>query len=435
MKLNKLFTISLSSLVILTSITGCNTKFQEEKITKISDDFTDYNKIFDEGMFYVKHDDGTFEKTYFGNASFDSGETNENSPNYEKVMWFKADFSQIPILGSGDELLMYSSTDFSEVFTLERFYDYGYSIGIRNLETTESGRYALTFSDDESYVYPDSDTSELEKLKTKKIVIDKLGGVQMLNSAAATKDKVNGNSQDNESDEVSYLTSAGTICGLQQDKTYPVEIYEGTIKHDYNLTADVRVLGEFETYTITNYEYVADKCIKIKLPEDWKSGYYCINGIGMFLYINDKDINKDDYEDLLGYDTSKELFNEAYVEEETDLFGETKTVTNQVVSDGDVYVPYSNGNTVANKNIYTTEYKYNYETPKNITVKVNNVTYNKDITIEMETPTGKTYTLEYKDGVYQTVFKTDSSTLNGVLKFKMYNVKGDNVDISLAATD
>ena len=435
MKLNKLFTISLSSLVILTSITGCNTNFQEEKITKISDDFTDYNKIFDEGMFYVKHDDGTFEKTYFGNASFDSGETNENSPDYEKVMWFKDDFGQIPILGSGDELLMYSSTDFNEVFTLERFYDYGYSIGIRNLETTESGRYALTFSDDESYVYPDSDTSELEKLKTKKIVIDKLGGVQMLNSAAATKDKVNGNSQDNESDEVSYLTSAGTIGGLQQDKTYPVEIYEGTIKHDYNLTADVRVLGEFETYTITNYEYVADKCIKIKLPEDWKSGYYCINGIGMFLYINNNDINEDDYENLLNYDTSKELFNEAYVEEETDLFGETKTVTNQVVSDGDVYVPYSNGNTVANKNIYTTEYKYNYETPKNITVKVNNVTYNKDITIEMETPTGKTYTLEYKDGVYQTVFKTDSSTLNGVLKFKMYNVEGDNVDISLAATD
>ena len=167
MKLNKLFTISLSSLVILTSITGCNTNFQEEKITKISDDFTDYNKIFDEGMFYVKHDDGTFEKTYFGNASFDSGETNENSPDYEKVMWFKDDFGQIPILGSGDELLMYSSTDFNEVFTLERFYDYGYSIGIRNLETTESGRYALTFSDDESYVYPDSDTSELEKLKTK----------------------------------------------------------------------------------------------------------------------------------------------------------------------------------------------------------------------------------------------------------------------------
>ena len=272
----KLMSFSLSLISLTCILSGCSsTDNSVEKPEVIESGYTDYDKILDEGEFYVRHSDGTYEKTYLGKAAFASGNVN-TEPDPTKVAWYKDDFDNIPTLYEGDSLIFYTQEELNETFTYERFKDYGYSIGLRNLEVTPSGRYAVKTEaekDEKKIIaYPEGDTSEIEQLTNKNVIIDTIGGVKI---------------RDNKDDEnaFSFLTEAGTIGGLEEGATYRAEIYEGTIQHVYNFTADVRILGETEVIKSTDYDFESTTIIHLNIPESWNSGYYMINGKGLFRYV------------------------------------------------------------------------------------------------------------------------------------------------------
>ena len=318
---NKIIKKTIGALLILPIVigmTGCSSENDKEYESKgeVESGFSNYNEIFQDGTFYIRHEDGKYEALYLGETTFDKGKTS-SSEDYTKTAWFKDDFNNIPTLYKGDSLIMYTEDVFDEGFVFERFYDYGYSIGLRNIEITKSGRFSIKTSTNEDtassiIAYPGGDTSKIEDFTNNTVIIDTLGGVPLRDNDTVKKNK--GEEINTDSKNVSFLTKAGTIGGLEKDGRYKAEIYEGTIKHDFIFTANVRILAQFEYFTSYDYDFESDTIINIKIPEEWESGYYMINGLGMFRYVNGNS-----YDDNTDFNIPNESFKKSN-DESNDIY-------------------------------------------------------------------------------------------------------------------
>ena len=65
-----------------------------------------------------------------------------------------------------------------------------------------------------------------------------------------------------------------------------MNIYEGTVYHKEKFRADVHVFGSMEVTDTTDYAFEKNSnVINIQIPDFFNTGYYCINGQGLFRYI------------------------------------------------------------------------------------------------------------------------------------------------------
>lgn len=140
--------------------------------------------------------------------------------------------------------------------------------------------YAVSDENDYKYYIDDkSDAKQLTELEAiAKIYLDKVGKI-----------KVNEDS----------VSEGGTVLGLEKDKKYVCEFYTGTYYQDFMLTANIHSFGSMERFVSYNYEFMHSTFIVIEIPEYFKSGYYFINGVGLFRYVADKDAdtyNKEAYD-------------------------------------------------------------------------------------------------------------------------------------------
>lgn len=277
------FLIVLSILVTsLLTLSGCAQEEDEWDFDVNNEDKVIYElegekkevstTVYEDGMFYVRHSNGKDEPVYFGYATFEEGRT-ASSPDNDRVMWFKDDFEKIPTLYAGDSLIFYTKEILDEKFIYERFFDYGYSLGICGLEPSTSGRYKISTDINDNNTYPGGDTDVLLTLDNDELLLDTIGGERI------REDKNNPND--------SFLTQIGSLAKLKQGGKYTVEIYEGTIKHEYTFTADVRLLGSVEIVETNDYMFQSDNVICLTIPETFNNGYYLINGVGLFRYVSD----------------------------------------------------------------------------------------------------------------------------------------------------
>ena len=331
------------------SLVGCGgseTKQYDETGT-VPENFTEYNNILEDGQYYVKSKNGEYSKLYLGETTFEPGKSSTDE-DFTKIVWFKEDFDKIPTLYKGDSLISYNSQILEEKFIFERYYDYGYSIGLRNLVLTPSGRYSISTKeeDEESgtpkiIAYPDGDTSEIVNYTNDIVILESLGGIKLRgakeedennedgfnenNDISTNENSQNPNKEDNTSP---LLNKAGTLSGLQKDAKYKAEIYEGTVRHEHTFTADVRILGKFEYFYSCDYEFESETIMNITIPEDWVSGYYLINGIGMFRYVAGD--SYDDNTDFNAPNPSFEKNKEEYGDSEDEInisYGNTNNGT------------------------------------------------------------------------------------------------------------
>lgn len=270
------YVAAISSLLLSVSLvfTGCGgKKYDNSNVPAPSTDSIDTSNMKN-GGFYIYHN-GQAYKPYFGKATFDEGNI-ASSSSKDRVMWFKEDdFANIPTMYKGDMILFYTRDDFKEDFTYERFKDLGYSIGLRDIKVLDSGRYSISTDESDDCTFPGGDTDELLLLnKTNdNVILESLGGTKLRTVEGTEND-------------YSYLTDYGTIAGLEKDKKYAAQVYAGTVEHDYNFKADVEILGSMETYETPNYDFVKQYVVKVEFPDWFNSGYYMINGCGIFRYVN-----------------------------------------------------------------------------------------------------------------------------------------------------
>ena len=309
--LKRIIAVVLVSAMTL-SLTGCGLF---ETMLGLSDSKPTSFKSPDElesGKAYVWHHDGAnieddlkngADKNVFftcisGDYNFKGNELTDASM-YPRSIWIDSTKDdKIPTVTSNDRLIYVSKTEVPESITFERFADYGYTIGISNMIADAGGHYYLEYaiSDEEDYKYyidMESDASQLTELEVvTKLYLDKVG-----------KTKVNEES----------VSAGGTVLGLIKDKQYVCEFYTGTYYQDFLLTANIHSFGSMEKFVSYNYEFMHSTFIVIEIPEYFKSGYYFVNGVGLFRYVADSDIetyNGEAYDEAIDWNDPIIIYDE-----------------------------------------------------------------------------------------------------------------------------
>lgn len=282
MKINKAKRVLsglLVSVIGMSMLTGC--AGLEEKTTEKEEQTFDIKKVvkgLDDGGYYVVHNNVP-KKIYFGNATYDEGTESEDDidpdAETERAMWYTDDYKKIPTMYDGDILIYYSTEELAEQFHFERYEDLGKTVGVCGLKKTESGRYKFEVSEDSQFVYPGHDTSGLLNFPQDSVILDEIGGKPIR--------------EDN-------VSRCGSIYGLPADKTFKCKVYGGTEVKNMNFKADVHTFASYQSYTSTNYTFLSTNIIQVNIPKWFNTGYYCLDGNGMFRYvIGNKYDNKTDF--------------------------------------------------------------------------------------------------------------------------------------------
>lgn len=294
------------------SLTGCGVF---DTLLGLSNDkptsFRDVNDL-ESGKAYVWHHEGgkieddlkkASDKDVFftcitGDYNFKKKELEEVT-EYPRSIWIDtATDSKIPTVMAGDYLLYVHDEEIPASIVFERFADYGYTIGISNMQADMGGHYYLMFADveDDDYKYfidMESDAAELTKLGViSKLYLDKVGDMRV------DKDSV---------------SAGGTVLNLKKDKTYTCEFYTGTYYQDFNLKANIHSFGSFERFVSYDYEFMHSNVIAIKVPDYFVSGYYFVNGVGLFRYVSEGDAKKYNgkaYDENINWNEPMILYNE-----------------------------------------------------------------------------------------------------------------------------
>lgn len=219
--------------------------------------------------------DAVFFACPMGDINF-KGEELADTYQYPRSIWIPSDVDdEIPTVTSENALIYVSDTKVPEEIIFERFADYGYSIGVSNMEADGGGHYYIVYADTDEddykyYIDMKSDAAEVAQFDTiSRLYLDKVGGMEV-------------------TDET--VSDGGTVMNLEKDKFYICEFYTGTFYQDFKLKAGIHTFGTLERFVCHDYEFLHANCIKINIPEWFKSGYYFVQGVGLFRYVTDEDL-------------------------------------------------------------------------------------------------------------------------------------------------
>ena len=232
-----------------------------------------------------------------GDINFKKEETSEVSEHPRSIWISEEEDEKIPTLYPGDHLL-YIAKEMPEQIVFERFADYGYSIGASNLIDDGGGHYYIEYAgaDKDTYKYSidmESDAAQLAGFENlSRLYLDQAGEIKVSNDT---------------------VSDGGTVEGLTKGKTYTCTFYTGTYYQDFSLKADVHSFGSMERFVTHDYEFLHSNCISIEIPGYFKTGYFYVNGVGLFRYVsggNAENYNGKPYDPDINWNDPIILYNE-----------------------------------------------------------------------------------------------------------------------------
>ncbi len=190
-----------------------------------------------------------------------------------RFAWVKDDLDEnvIPTMYAGDKFIYRSKDIVMETFSLERFSDEGYTIGVAGLVASISGNYM--FTTEKGYAEPDSDTVNLDQLGASEIYIVSVGSERVSDA---------------------NVSETGFITGLEKDKNYQCDVRTGTESILAAFRANIHIFVSMEQYMIAKFYFSHPLYIEIAFEENMPSGYYSINGSGLFRYISESDLPREE---------------------------------------------------------------------------------------------------------------------------------------------
>ena len=227
------------------------------------------------GHYYVKDGDVFYALptgTFYSKVQGDTAIPKAANPT-ERATTFGPDDELIPTLFKDSQLVYKANTSGSDngmaastpaEYILERFKDNGWSIGIAGFKNDAgSGKYKTIIDGDS--IHPRSSIRRLKVSQGSEVILDKVGGVPI--------------TQDN-------ISPMGSVIGLNRGQTYSVDAYAGTTYIGMDAVADTHMLSSYEVYSLKDYSMDPAGYLSITIPDELWSGYYMVNGAGLFRYIN-----------------------------------------------------------------------------------------------------------------------------------------------------
>lgn len=269
----KIIIVALIAMIAINA-TGCKEKiFKEKDVPETSKKYTVDTLAND--TYYIK--DGTnFYTLYKPDGNFNKYSTTADST---RILWTYGDEEDdlIPTLYKNEILVYKSDGKIPSDFIFERYKDLGYTIGIRSLQYNEQAKtYDFKTESDVK-----SKSSAGKVVKNVKDQYTSLGIAKMDDS------------------ENIDITAAGTIKDLQKDKAYNFGVYAGSVYSETKIKADTHIYQSSEVFEVKETKSTKKGYVEIPLPENLKTGYYLVNGIGVIRYISDLKV---DAGDLAEYD-------------------------------------------------------------------------------------------------------------------------------------
>lgn len=292
--MNPLIIVGIIIAVIVAAFVGCQMfginlfATLSGESSKVPTSFSDVNDL-SSGKAYVWHHEGgniendlkskvdssVFFSCIKGDYNFKNKEL-EEGVDHPRSIWISSETDEsIPTVTKNDLLIYVSSTAVPDGIIFERFADYGYSIGLSNMIKDGGGHYYIEYAavdkdDYKYYIDMNSDAKQLGNLEAiEKLYLDKVGNTKV--------------KEDN-------VSAGGTVLGLTKDKSYVCEFYTGTYYQDFKLQANIHTFSSLERFTSFEYEFMHSNFIGISIPDYFKSGYYYVNGVGLFRYVADEDL-------------------------------------------------------------------------------------------------------------------------------------------------
>ena len=221
--------------------------------------------------FYVK--DGTqFILTLPLKGSGTSVVPNSGLPSeYKSRVLYAGPFEDtlIPTHYKGEIVAMSSKDADWDSTTLERYKDLGYSVGFYNGVYDRSEK-SLSFKLTEKGITGTDFKTQLEELESTDIRVVELDHRPL--------------------DEANTNIDAGVLVGMKKGEKHIISFYSGTYYHELEIEADTQMFQSFEVYNYGD-EYISDTpngYRAFSTPDFLNSGYYTINGKGLFRYVNFK---------------------------------------------------------------------------------------------------------------------------------------------------
>lgn len=274
MKIKKIY-LSLMIISLVPILSSCGLFNREEEEFDNNVDIINNIEDMEDGSYYLKKSDKEYQRPYVGNLNYKRENNQMPDVNPAYVAWFGQDFQKIPTMHKGEKIIYKSSVPFGEKIRIQRYFDFGYTMGISGLyKSSESDRYYFRVGEDTNYINPDSSAGAIleEFNSTAAILLESIGDTPLKS----------GN-----------VTEAGTVKGLEKGKTYSNYMYVGTQLKKFNIVADVKCLSAAEYDEITDYRYTKSKTVEFTFPKYYNSGYYFIGGFGFVRYVDsDKKFNE-----------------------------------------------------------------------------------------------------------------------------------------------
>lgn len=214
------------------------------------------------GVFYIK--DGTkFIKVW----NPDKRELLGNAMDKKTLLLFlHEDYKAVPTLYK-NEILAIASKDISiSIPKLIRFKEIGYNTGLYGLTENPDGSLSGTL---ENNIYNNSDMYKKMKLSSPSNQFRLVG----LNN-----EKINPN--------MFTDSAAKSFNCMEKNKEYTFEFYAGTYYSNLTVLADIFMLESFELFELSHPENTKHGYLSFSMPENVKSGWYYLEGYGLFKYID-----------------------------------------------------------------------------------------------------------------------------------------------------
>lgn len=238
-------------------LSGCDTKkifVNKDDVYKIVD-LTDKELLND--TYYVKTG-ADFNAVYLPNGTARSITTAQRD---NRLLWTMQDESLIPALYQ-NEIIAYQSEDTKlDNIIIERFKDIGYSFGLYGGVMSADGYIDYNLSSqliEDCSAYDQLFDSPSQYIR-----------IASINDEPVTKD---------------MLDSSGTITGLEENGVYEIGFYSGTKYMTAAIKADTHFFQSYEITQIDKANTTKNGYLAISMAKDAKSGYYMINGSGIFKY-------------------------------------------------------------------------------------------------------------------------------------------------------
>ena len=207
------------------------------------------------------------------------------SPNRIEWVNYNIDEGYIPTMYPGDKLIYKSATYIPTKYSLEKFFDNGYTLGVGGLTQDLSGNYRYYNEDNKSFVMTTSDAVGFASLE----------GINSIYLVAVGDSRVT----------PLNVSDSGMITGLELMQKYPCDIRTGTERIDATLTCNIHAFSSAETYWFGSFSFITPHIAQLNVPDYVETGYYNLNNIGFFRYIKEEDT---DYHDLDFEDYNKTIY-------------------------------------------------------------------------------------------------------------------------------